>query len=239
MTLHAGTAGWAYREWKPAFYPQSLPQSRWLEHYCTQLGACEINATHYRLQAKDTILKWLTAAPPGFRFATKAHRRITHRGALAVDDGTRDFMGRYLDSVLALGDRLGAILYQFPPYRARDDDGLQSFLDSLPGGTPFAVEFRDQSWSDSSVAERIAASGGTICISDNTGEVPSALPPGPIGYVRLRSERYSPEQRQGWLQLLLNESQDRDVYAFVKHEGIPVEDEYGGIGFAQWLVANA
>lgn len=239
MTLHAGTSGWAYREWKPDFYPQSLPQSRWLQHYCARLGACEINATYYRLQERETFLKWGSSAPEGFWFATKAHRRITHRRTLAIDGSTRAFLNRYLESVSTLGGKLGAILFQFPPYRQRDDDGLRSFLASLPPGTKFAVEFRDDSWSDPTIPELIARSGGTVCVSDKTGDVPSALPPGPIGYVRLRSERYSDEQREGWRSLLLREAHNRRVFVFAKHEGIPAGDTYGGIGLACWLVNSA
>ena len=238
MTLYAGTSGWAYREWKPAFYPDGLPQRRWLEHYCSRLGACEINATYYRLQESDTFARWLAAAPGDFRFAAKAHRRITHRRTLAVDPDTRLFLDRYLASLAAFGDKLGAVLFQFPPYRRRDDAALASFLESLPKGLRFAVEFRDESWSDSAVAERIAGHGGTVCISDTSGNVPEALPPGPLGYVRLRSERYSEEQRQGWRALLAKEAENREVFAFAKHEGIPPGDPYGGIGLACWLVAN-
>lgn len=239
MTLHAGTSGWAYTEWKPGFYPPSVPRSRWLQHYCSRLGACEINATYYRLQRKETVVKWLSAAPEGFRFATKAHRRITHRRTLAVDDGTRAFLDRYLESVSILGLKLGAILFQFPPYRARDDNGLRSFLASLPAGTSFAIEFRHESWSHPMINELIAESGGTVCVSDMSGDVPAALPPGPIGYVRLRADRYTDEQRKGWRSLLRTEALDRRVFAFAKHEGIPAGDPYGGIGLACWLVSDA
>ena len=54
MSLHIGTSGWAYPEWKPAFYPAGLPQSRFLAHYSAELTSCEINATFYRLQSEST-----------------------------------------------------------------------------------------------------------------------------------------------------------------------------------------
>jgi uncharacterized protein YecE (DUF72 family) len=46
VSLHVGTSGWAYKEWRPAFYPEGMPQARFLSHYASVLGACEINATH-------------------------------------------------------------------------------------------------------------------------------------------------------------------------------------------------
>jgi uncharacterized protein YecE (DUF72 family) len=239
MTLYAGTSGWAYKEWKPDFYPEKLPQKLWLEHYCTQLNACEINATFYRLQQESTVANWSGAAPEDFRFATKAHRRITHRRALAPDERTVRWIHDYLKSISGLGSKLGVVLFQFPPTLHRDVDGLTRFLESTPTGVKFAVEFRHESWSDPAIAELVANRGGTVCISDELGDVPNALPPGPLGYVRLRSERYDPWKRDAWRTLLAKEAADRPVFAFAKHEGIPASDPWGGIGLARWLARNA
>ncbi|CAN0490284.1 unnamed protein product, partial [Phaeothamnion confervicola] len=81
-SLHVGTSGWAYREWKPAFYPEGLAQDRFLGHYGSVLSACEINATFYRLQSESSVERWAGAVPPDFRFAVKAHRRLTHTASL-------------------------------------------------------------------------------------------------------------------------------------------------------------
>lgn len=236
MAVYLGTSGFAYREWQPDFYPAGLPQSRFLEHYASALTACEVNATFYRLQAPATIAKWAAAVPDGFRFAAKAHRGLTHGRAWppgADDEGA--FLQRFLDSLSPFGDRLGAVLFQFPPYRRRDDAGLSAFLDSLPPDTRSALEFRHASWDDPEVAARVAAAGGTICLAETAGGVPDALPPGPRAYVRLRAERYSPDARDGWRELLLRESAARDVFAFAKHEGVPAGDPLTGVGLAAWL----
>ncbi len=79
MTLYVGTSGWAYKEWKPGFYPEGLPQSRFLEHYATKLTAVEINATYHRRQEESTLKKWVDAVPEDFRFVVKGHRAITPR----------------------------------------------------------------------------------------------------------------------------------------------------------------
>jgi uncharacterized protein YecE (DUF72 family) len=238
MTLFTGTSGWAYNEWKPAFYPPDLPRSQWLRHYCSRLAACEINATFYRIQEEATLDRWSESAPEGFLFATKAHRRITHMRSLAPDSRTRAFIERYLASVGRLGNKLGVVLLQFPPDRHRDDDALESLLDALPPDLTFAMEFRDGTWDHPQVAKRVADRGGTVCVSDEAGDVPSFLPPGPLGYVRLRAERYSPWQRDAWRTLLTKEAEGRPVFAFTKHEGIPAEDPFGGIGLACWLAEN-
>lgn len=235
MTLLIGTSGWAYKEWKPDFYPQDLPQRRFLEHYSRTLTACEINATFYRMQSESTFDRWAEETPASFRFSTKAHRALTHGRGMAPDEDRRAFIRSYLASVGRLGPKLGVVLWQFPPHRKRDDAALDAILEAIAGPQRFAIEFRDDSWTDPGVREAIAAAGGTVCISETAGEVPDALPPGPLAYVRLRAERYSDQSRAGWKSLLTNTARDRDVYAFTKHEGIPANDRFGGVGLAQWL----
>jgi uncharacterized protein YecE (DUF72 family) len=234
MTLFIGTSGWAYKEWKPDFYPEELPQKRFLEHYARFLSACEINATFYRLQSPDTFRRWAEGTSDTFRFSIKAHRGLTHSKSIAPTDKEGLLTG-FLESVGTLGDRLGVVLLQFPPYRRRDDEDLAALMDALPSERHHAFEFRHESWDDPAVKAAIAERGGTICLSETKGEVPEELPPGPLAYVRLRAERYSDAARDGWRALLEKESSTRDVYAFAKHEGIPAGDPYGGIGLAQWL----
>jgi uncharacterized protein YecE (DUF72 family) len=237
MTLYIGTSGFAYKEWKPNFYPEDLPQSKFLSFYSRSLGACEINATFYRLQKPDTFDRWAHDVPESFRFAAKVHRRLTHTRTIAPDENARSFLTAYLSALAGLGDKLGPILFQFPPYRKRDDDALGKLLEALPQGPQVAFEFRDDSWYASDVTERIAARGA-LCIADTTGDPPQELPPGPIGYIRLRAERYTDAQRDRWLDLLSKEATTRDVFAFTKHEGTPADDPYAGLGLARWLFAQ-
>jgi uncharacterized protein YecE (DUF72 family) len=238
MTLYVGTSGYAYKEWKPDFYPPEVPQSKFLEHYGRMLTACEINATFYRLQSDATLLRWAEAVPESFRFATKAHRWLTHAKTLAPDAERRGFLDTFVRSVSLLGPRLGVVLFQLPRHRKRDDKELGALLDALPAEVPFAFEFREDSWAVPDIAARIAERGGAMCVSETEGKVPEALPPGPFAYIRLRSERYSRAARRGWCELLRRESTQRDVYAFVKHEGVPATDSYGGVGLAQWLATT-
>lgn len=240
MALFLGTSGYAYKEWKPDFYPADLPQRAFLEHYGTQLTACEINATFRRMQKPETFHKWRDSVPDRFRFSTKAHMGLTHSKSLTpADEDKLSFFKAFVGSVSELGDKLGVILWQYPPHRKRDDDDLEGLLKLLRGGPGFALEFRNETWDDPSVREAIADAGGTVCISETEGRVPDALPPGDIAYVRLRAERYAEDARAGWLSLLQREAAGRDVFAFTKHEGIPAGDPYGGIGMAQWLVAQS
>lgn len=235
MALYVGTSGWAYREWKPDFYPQGLPQSRFLNHYADVLNACEINATFYRIQTAATFQRWADATPEHFRFSTKAHRRLTHSRFLPIDENGRRFLKEFLDSVAPLGSRLGVLLFQFPPHRQRDDSSFERLLVALPPSRRYAFEFRHPSWNDPEVTEMVGASGATICLAETEGKVPEQLPPGPLAYVRLRFDAYSEGAREAWKRLLTTEAQDRDVFAFTKHEGVPAGDPFSGIGLAEWL----
>ncbi len=236
MSLHVGTSGWAYPEWRPGFYPAGMPQSRFLAHYASVLGACEINATHYKVQSEAAVARWAAEVPEGFRFAAKAHRRVTHARTLPPHAGGLAFLEGFLASLAPLGDHLGAVLFQFPPTRERDDGALGEFLACLPPELPFAMEFRHESWLDTVVEARIAEAGGTVCVGETVGAVLPRLPEGRLAYVRMRAEHYEPEARAGWRDLLEHEAADRPVYAFTKHEGVPAGDPFAGVGLAEWLV---
>jgi uncharacterized protein YecE (DUF72 family) len=233
--LYVGTSGWAYREWKPDFYPDDLPQRGFLEHYASRLGACEINATFYRLQSETTFTKWAAAVPERFRFTVKAHRRLTHGRTIRPTGDQAAFLKTFVDSLTPLRSRLGAVLFQLPPYRKRSEEDLSALLAALPSDLPLAFEFRDPSWESPEVTQAITARGGTVCVADTVGEAPASLPGGNLGYVRLRYDRYTDEQRARWLALLRSEAQRRDVFAFAKHEGTPTDDPFGGIGLASWM----
>ena len=239
MTLYVGTSGWAYKEWKPDFYPEGIPQTRWLEHYTTVLTACEINATFYRMPTEGAVAKWAAAAPPGFLFTAKAYRGLTYVKSIAPDDGRRALLTDYVAALGPLAPKTGAILLQFPAFRARDDEGLDALLSALPPGPPYALEFRHESWDDDAVRARVAAAGATTVVSETRGEAPASLPPGPLAYVRLRASEYSEKARGAWRDLLAREAESRPVFAFAKHKtGLPAASEYGGIGLARWLAAE-
>jgi uncharacterized protein YecE (DUF72 family) len=235
MALFVGTSGWDYREWRGGFYPPALPQRRFLEHYASVLSACEVNTTFYRVHSEATFERWRGATPECFRFAVKAHRRLTHR-RMVLDEAWRDFLEGFMGSLAPIRERLGCILFQFPPNLERDDEGIDALLAAL-ADIPFAIEFRHESWQDDDIAQRIAAHGGTVCLSDTTGTVAAGLPPGPRAYVRLRADRYSSAEREGWRELLEREAAVRDVYAFAKHKGVPAGDPHTGVGLAEWLAS--
>ncbi|MDP9066922.1 MAG: DUF72 domain-containing protein [Actinomycetota bacterium] len=229
MGLFVGTSGWAYPEWKPQFYPQDLPQKRFLEHYATKLTACEINATYHRRQEESTLTKWAEAVPDGFRFAVKGHRAISPR----MQDGT--LLDEFTASMRTLGPHLSALFFQFPLKRDGNEESFERFLEKLGGAPPAAFDLKHPSWHTPDIENKVADAGGTLCLSDREGKAPDALPAGPIAYARLRGGTYAATERAKWKSLLDEEAARRDVYVFVKHDEGP-GDEYTGVGLAQWLL---
>ena len=144
-----GTSGWSYDHWADRFYPTALPRSRWFEYYSGVFPTVEVNYSFYRLPSTATIERWRSESPEGFRFAVKGSQLITHRLRLRDCESAVE---RFFDRVTGLGERLGVVLWQLPPDLHRDDGLIDDFLGMLPRQVPVAVEFRDPSWLDGSVA---------------------------------------------------------------------------------------
>lgn len=231
MSLHVGTSGWAYPEWRPAVYPAGLPRERFLEAYGQVFGACEVNATHYRVPSPATVAGWSAAVPPDFRFVVKLPKPV----ADGEPAGSRP-LARLVDALEPMGARLGGLLVKVE--RPRDDAWLGRLVAALPDDVPFVLDLRDPGWSEAAAAAA-AEAGGTVCCTDVTGGVPEQLPPGPVAYARLRADRYSSEARAGWRDLLAAEAETRPVYAIARHAGLPADDPLCGVGLAAWLAAGA
>jgi uncharacterized protein YecE (DUF72 family) len=197
---------WREKSEQPGFYPADAKAKDLLRHYASQLNSVELNATFYRLPAEEQLQRWAEQTPPGFRFAVKMSRQITHFGRL---DATPTFCER----VTALGDRLGPILIQLPPSRPRDEGLLKLFLDSLDPGLRYAFEFRHESWQGVELGEHALV--GSL---EGTGR---------FRYLRLREPPYDEAALAEWagrLRPLLN--QGVEVFVYFKHEDDPFAPRY-------------
>ncbi len=161
--LYCGTSGFAYASWKPEFYPDKLPSSKFLSYYSTRLNAVEINYTYRRLASASTFEKWIAATPADFMFLPKAHMKITHHLKLVdAEEFTRAFL-QSLEPLKAAG-RLGPILFQLPPSLQADADRLATFVRLLPRGLKVAFEFRNATWFDEKVY-KILQDGNVALVS--------------------------------------------------------------------------
>jgi uncharacterized protein YecE (DUF72 family) len=161
MQWRIGCSGWVYRHWKGEFYPATLPQARWLEHYAAHFDTVELNASHYRLPTERAVRDWRQRVPPGFVYAVKASRLITHYRRLANCEAE---LATFIDRMRGLGDRIGPVLYQLPPQVRRDNARLAAFLRLLPRDLLHVFEFRHPSWWERPVFDLLAAHGAAFCV---------------------------------------------------------------------------
>jgi uncharacterized protein YecE (DUF72 family) len=218
--LFAGTSGFAYPAWKPDFYPQKLASKDFLKHYATRLNAVEVNYTFRQLPKAATLENWVNAVPEGFRFACKAHQRITHFNRLKESEFTELFF-RAIDPLRA-ARRLGPVLFQLPPNFKADVALLEAFLAKLPADIRCAFEFRNKSWLTEEVYRLLEKHRVALCLAESDAfEVPQVVTADFV-YARLRKEEYTPEdRREVGVRVREQLAQGRDVYAFFKHEETP------------------
>jgi uncharacterized protein YecE (DUF72 family) len=141
--VYIGTSGWAYKEWRKHFYPANVPARRQFEFYTTQFPTVEINATFYRLPTRKMVKGWRDQAPPGFVFAVKGSRFITH---ILKISGASKGLKKYFSRIKPMQKRIGPVLWQLPPFMKKNPDRLEKFLKILPKNFCHAVEFRHPSW---------------------------------------------------------------------------------------------
>lgn len=132
-----GISGWRYPPWRGVFYPSGLAQDRELEYASRALPTIEINGTFYSLQKPESFQHWYEATPPGFIFSVKGPRYITHVRRL------RDVQGPlanfFASGLFNLREKLGPILWQFPPSFRYDPERMKLFFELLPHDTQHAL----------------------------------------------------------------------------------------------------
>jgi uncharacterized protein YecE (DUF72 family) len=129
-TIRVGIGGWVFPAWRGTFYPKNLPQARELEYASRKLTSIEINATFYGAQKPASFRRWHDETPKNFVFALKGPRFATHRRDLSEAGSSVE---RFLaGGVLELREKLGPILWQFPPTARFDEKNFAAFLAVLP-----------------------------------------------------------------------------------------------------------
>ncbi len=140
--IRIGVSGWTYGPWRGTFYPKGLPRKQELAFAARQFNAIEINGTFYGMQVPKSFHAWADAAPADFVFALKGPRYLTHMLKLARFEAP---LANFLASgVLALGDALGPILWQFPASFSFDPGRLEPFLAALPHTTREAARLGEK-----------------------------------------------------------------------------------------------
>ena len=147
--IHIGISGWRYKPWRGTFYPKNLPQHAELKYAASILSVIEINGSFYSLQGPSSYTRCYADTPQGFTFTVKGPRYITHMLRLKkVEVPLANF---FASGLFNLREKLGPILWQFPPNFRYDHDRIAGFLDLLPRD---ASRRHDQEIPAALVAER-------------------------------------------------------------------------------------
>ena len=219
LRLLAGTSGYGFRDWIGTFYPKGTKPRDFLARYAEVFPTVEVNYTFRRFPTPTVVSGWAAAVPEDFVFAVKANMRITHRARLR-DVG--ELVADFVSALLPLGNRLGPVLFQCPPWFRRDDDRLEGFLGDLPEGRSFALEFRHSSWDCDPVRDACRAAGVALVAGIHALDDPPQIPvTSDFAYVRLRRDPPYTEAESGVLAAALRELGDRvgTIYLYVKHDG--------------------
>jgi uncharacterized protein YecE (DUF72 family) len=148
--VYVGVQGFSPRDWVGTFYPPGYAQRDFLDFYSQVFDSVELNTTFYAIPPVSTVMGWAQRTPPSFVFTAKMPKLITHEKRLLDIEGE---LAPLVERMLLLGDKLGAVVIQFPRSftRPRFEERFRAFLSLLPGELRFAVEFRSRSWQDEEV----------------------------------------------------------------------------------------
>ncbi len=196
--LRIGTSGWSYPRWRGDFYPAGLAHHGELGYLAQHLRTVEVNASFYGLQRPETYRAWAEQVPDDFVFAVKGSRYLTHLKRL-TDPGTA-LANFFASGLLALGPKLGPVLWQLPESLHLDLPRLAAFVALLPRTTEavaqlarrhdarvegraflepaadrpvrHAVEVRHESYQDAGFVELLRSAGVALVASDGAGQWP-------------------------------------------------------------------
>jgi uncharacterized protein YecE (DUF72 family) len=221
--VRIGCSGWMYDDWRGRLYPEREPKRRWLELYAARFDTVEVNATFYRLQRREAVAAWAAQTPPGFVFAVKASRYLTHIKRLVdIGEGILRFYAP-LEPLLEAG-RLGPVLWQLPQNFQRDDLRLAGWLEQLPAGM-HTIEFRHQSWFVPEVFSALRAHGVALAIGDHPKRTfQSHEATAPWRFVRFhygscgRDGNYSPTELRKWARRIAHWRETHAVFAYFNND---------------------
>ncbi len=172
MKINTGCSGLYNGHWKGVFYPETMPQSKWFTFYREHFNTIELNGTFYKFPTAKMLDGWYKKSPADFTFAVKAPRLITHYKKLK--DCSQQIDEFYNACELGLKDKMGCLLFQFPPSFKYDKDSLELILYSLKPHFKNVVEFRNAGWWNNEVYDELKAKDIIFC-SVNHPQMPEDI----------------------------------------------------------------
>lgn len=228
--IFIGTSGWQYRGWKNDFYPDNLPQKRWLTFYSRKFNTVEVNSSFYRQTKAKTFKKWLDETPKEFVFSVKGNRFITHIKKLK--DCKKPVNVFFENANVLTKERTKAkhvVLWQLPPNLKKDLGRFKTFLSFLPERFSHAFEFRDDTWISKEVFEVFKNSKLELSVVlQDWHEWPVVRKPiGKFVYLRfhgrkkLYTSNYSDSELEVWAKRMQEwKDKGHDIYAYFNNDAL-------------------
>ncbi len=204
-SITIGTSSWLFDGWRGVFYPERLPKADYLAFYASQFPTVEVNTSFYAIPAPGTLINWVETAPPGFTFALKFPRAISHDKRLV--NASEESLA-FLDALRALGPAAAPAFLQLPPQLTRKTGGkpLAAYLDWLAvqaSDLRIAVEVRAADLMTPAFAAYVAERGFALVLADRQGapdlydtwlEIVQAGKAPPFAFIRwIGDDRNGPE----------------------------------------------
>ena len=215
-SIRIGISGWRYEPWRKIFYPADLAQHRELEFASRAFASIEINGSFYSLQTPQSYESWYRATPADFVFSVKGPRYVTH--ILRLKNSRKPLANFFASGIFNLREKLGPLLWQFPPSLRYDPALFETFFSLLPRDTAaalklarardsrmhgrsclridakrplrHAVEIRHPSFATSDFIAQLRRHGITLVVADTAGKWPYLEDvTGDFMYLRLHGDK--------------------------------------------------
>ncbi|MBF4515476.1 DUF72 domain-containing protein [Flavobacterium sp. ANB] len=205
-----GCSSYNNRFWKGIFYPENVPTSKWFDYYCQHFDTYEMNGTFYKAPTIRVMENWYNKVPNHFVFSVKAPKEITHiKKFIDCENQLSEFYGV---SKMGLKEKLGPILFQFPPSYDFTTERLHNIINNLDKSFQNVIEFRHKSWWNQDVWNAFLQNNITFCSVSYPGLPEDILTEFPIVYIRLHGNRklfyssYSSEELESIKKKIANKS---------------------------------
>ena len=180
--VHIGCSSFYNSYWKKIFYPETIPSSKWFDYYCTQFNTYEMNGTFYKFPTLKIMDNWYQKTPEDFLFSVKVPKEITHHKKLTgCEILLKDFYGICKNG---LKEKLGCILFQFPPGYHYSPEKLMFLISQLDLDFENVIEFRHESWWIPAVWDALAKNKISFCSVSHPQLPETIFTAFPVLYIR-------------------------------------------------------
>jgi uncharacterized protein YecE (DUF72 family) len=217
---YIGCSGYYYWYWKERFYPESLPQSKWFQHYTKYFDTVELNSPFYRWPKPDTPKSWYRNAPEGFVYTIKVNRRITH---IKKFKDTKQLIKDFYKLGDDLIEKMGCYLFQLPPNLKFSEGKLKEITSQLNSERKNVIEFRHESWFNAEVYEEFKKNNIIFCILSSPSMPEDFVKTADDIYIRFHGKRslyasnYSNKELGEWVKKI-KKSSAKNSWAYFNND---------------------